>query len=40
MDRERGRSGARILGLALAALALLVPGTAQAKPDVEVHCSA
>jgi 5'-nucleotidase len=38
MDGKRTRSAMRILGLTLAALALIVPGTAQAKPDdVEVQ---
>jgi 5'-nucleotidase len=38
MDSKRARAGARIIGLALAALALVVPAAAQAKPhDVEVQ---
>jgi 5'-nucleotidase len=38
MDSKRARSGLRILGVTLAALALVVPGAAQAKPaDVKVQ---
>ncbi len=38
MDSKRARTGARILGLGLAALALALPTAAQAKPaDVEVQ---
>jgi 5'-nucleotidase len=33
VDSKRARSGARILGLGLAALALALPTAAQAKPD-------